>query len=177
MRTCLLALDLATQTGWCFGNGAQCVSGTQSFKNDRYSGGGMRYLRFERWLNDLADMDSVTEVVFEEVRSHKGVDAAHVYGGFMAVLTKWCEARSIPYQGVPVGEIKKFATGKGNAPKTDADKERRNAKARAKGRAEYVGLSVTAAVEGWGYRPADDNETDAIALFHLWLAARKNAQT
>jgi hypothetical protein len=56
-------------------------------------------------------------VYFEEVRRHAGVDAAHAYGGFMAHLTAWCEHHQIPYQGVPVGTIKKHATGKGNANK------------------------------------------------------------
>ena len=46
-----------------------------------------------------------------------GVDAAHAYGGFMAHLTAWCEHHNIPYAGVPVGTIKKHATGKGNASK------------------------------------------------------------
>ncbi len=33
----------------------------------------------------------------------------------MGHLTAWCEHHNIPYQGVPVGTIKKHATGKGNA--------------------------------------------------------------
>ena len=39
------------------------------------------------------------------------------YGGFLATLTAWCEEQSIPYQGVPVGTIKRFIAGKGNADK------------------------------------------------------------
>ena len=80
---------------------------------------------------------------FEEVRRHAGVDAAHAYGGFMGHLTAWCEHHQIPYQGVPVGTIKKHATGKGNASKPDD--RRRPAR---------------------GYAPADDNEADALALLH-----------
>ena len=30
-------------------------------------------------------------------------------------LTAWCEEHELPYQGVPVGTIKRYATGKGNA--------------------------------------------------------------
>ena len=81
---------------------------------------------------------------FEEVRRHAGVDAAHAYGGFMAHLTAWCEHHQIPYQGVPVGTIKKHATGKGNASKD-----------------QMIG-----AVRLRGHAPADDNEADAIALLH-----------
>ena len=82
---------------------------------------------------------------FEEVRRHAGTDAAHVYGGLMATLTAWAELRGVPYQGVPVGTIKRHATGKGNAPKE----------------------AMIAAAHGRGFSPADDNEADAIALL-LW---------
>ena len=51
---------------------------------------------------------------FEHVRRHAGTDAAHVYGGLLATLTSWCELRGIPYAAIPVGTIKKHATGKGN---------------------------------------------------------------
>jgi Holliday junction resolvasome RuvABC endonuclease subunit len=81
-------------------------------------------------------------VVFEEVRRHVSTDSAHAYGGFMATLTSWCEAQKIPYQGVPVGTIKKHATGKGNA-----SKEEMIAAARAK-----------------SFNPTDDNQADALAL-------------
>src|SRR3546814_5482602 len=77
----------------------------------------MRYLRFRRQLDEIHAVTPIDEVAFEEVRRHLGVDAAHAYGGFMAQLTAWCEEHGVPYSGVPVGEIKKFATSKGNASK------------------------------------------------------------
>ncbi|MDH1428274.1 hypothetical protein N5J23_17280 [Comamonas aquatica] len=45
---------------------------------------------------------------------------------------------------MPVGTIKKHATGKGNAGKED----------------------VIAAMRARGHAPADDNEADALALLH-----------
>jgi hypothetical protein len=95
------------------------TSGSESFKPGRFEGGGMRYLRFKRWLTEVKQCgsDGIDAVYFEEVRRHAGVDAAHAYGGFLAHLTAWCEHHQIPYQGVPVGTIKKHATGKGNAGK------------------------------------------------------------
>ena len=104
------------------------------------------YLRFKRWLTEIKQScDGIEAVYFEEVRRHAGVDAAHAYGGFMAHLTAWCEHHQIPYQGVPVGTIKKHATGKGNANKDQ----------------------MISAVRLRGHKPADDNEADAIALL-LW---------
>lgn len=101
----------------------------------------MRYLRFSQWLKEIKTHE-FDAVFYEEVRRHSAVDAAHVYGGLMATLTAWCEDRSVPYTGVPVGTIKKHFTGKGNANKAV--------------------MQVTARARG--YNPCDDNEADAIAL-------------
>ena len=143
----IFALDLGTQTGWALtSRDGSITSGSQSFKPQRFEGGGMRFLRFKRWLTDIKQCnDGIDQVVFEEVRRHVGVDAAHAYGGFMGQLTAWCEHHQIPYQGIPVGTIKKHATGKGNASKDE----------------------MVAAVRDRGHSPADDNEADAIALLYL----------
>ena len=147
MHTTILALDLGTTTGWALRDRTgRITSGSQSFKPQRFEGGGMRFLRFKGWLTELKmHADGIDTLVFEEVRRHVSTDAAHAYGGFLATLTAWCEHHGVPYQGVPVGSIKKHATGKGNA-----DKE-----------------TVIAAVRAWGFDPADDNEADALALL-LW---------
>jgi Holliday junction resolvasome RuvABC endonuclease subunit len=145
MRT--LALDLGTTTGWAFSTGTQIISGTQNNKNDRFSGGGMRYLRFRNWLDEVNRDGSLGAVYYEEVRRHIGVDAAHVYGGYLATLTSWCESNRIPYEGVPVGTIKKHVTGKGNANKA---------------------LVMQAMVDK-GHSPCDDNEADALALLYTML--------
>lgn len=142
--TNILALDLGTTTGWALRCGGMVTSGTASFKPGRYEGGGMRYLRFTRWLDEMA-FEGLSGVWFEEVRRHAGTDAAHVYGGLMATLTAWCELRGIPYEGVPVGTIKRHATGKGNANKD----------------------AMIAAAIARGFAPKDDNEADALALLHL----------
>jgi len=117
----ILALDLGTTTGWAMLCDGTITSGSQSFRPQRFEGGGMRFLKFKRWLADMKYCGEwgIDAVYFEEVRRHAGVDAAHAYGGFMAHLTAWCEHHEIPYQGVPVGTIKKSACGKGNASKEE----------------------------------------------------------
>jgi Holliday junction resolvasome RuvABC endonuclease subunit len=142
----ILALDLGTHTGWALHQlDSTITSGTEHFKPQRFEGGGMRFLRFKRWLAELLTISGhINAVYFEEVRRHAGVDAAHAYGGFMGHLTAWCEHHNIPYQGVPVGTIKKHATGKGNAGKDE----------------------MIASVQLRGHVPCDDNEADALALLH-----------
>ena len=141
----LIALALGTITGWALRTPAgRVISGTQSFRTGgRCEGGGMRFVRFRRWLCELkACAEPIGGVYFEEVRRHLGVDAAHAYGGFLATLTAWCEHHQIPYAGVPVGTIKKHATGKGNASKEE----------------------MIAAARARGHDPEDANAADALAL-------------
>ncbi len=146
----VLALDLGTATGWALRTrDDRITSGTITFKSSRFEGGGMRYLRFHGWLREMLDLvGPIDRIVFEEVRRHMGTDAAHVFGGLLATLTAWAELNSIPYEGVPVGTIKRFATGKGNADKA----------------------AVIAAMQARGFHPADDNEADALALL-LWATS------
>lgn len=155
-RRTILALDLGTKTGWALGGATyhdipwpdhKETHGAISFANpvrNRFEGGGMRYLRFRKWLYSLftGGIDRIDEIYFEEVRNHLGVDASHAYGGFLATLTSQCENHCIPYQGIPVGTIKKYIAGKGSANKQ----------------------MVIDAVNARGYNITDHNEADAMAL-------------
>lgn len=140
----VLALDLGTTTGWVLQQrGGSRVHGIWKLRGNRFEGGGMRFLRFRGELMNIHAHTSVQAVFYEEVRAHKGTDAAHIYGALWGTLTAFCEERDIPYEGVPVGKIKKFMTGKGNAGKPQ----------------------MIAAVRKYGFEGvADDNEADAIAI-------------
>jgi hypothetical protein len=142
----ILALDLGQRTGWAVRNRDGAIaSGVQEFRPGRFEGGGMIWLRFRAWLHEIDETSGgVGIVVFEEVRRHLGTTAGHIYGGHLAHLTAWAEASRIPYQGVPVGTIKRHVTGKGNA-----DKQ-----------------AVIDAIRRLGFHPADDNEADALALLN-----------
>ena len=143
-----LALDLGTTTGWAlFVAPSHIVSGTMAFKPGRYEGGGMRYLRFRRWVADMIAKEGVQVVFFEEVRRHLSTDSAHVYGGLLAQLTATCEELAVPYQAIPVGTIKKHATGKGNAGKE----------------------MMIEAMKAKGHNVSDDNEADALAILYCAL--------
>ena len=146
-RSAIPALDLATITGWALQlSDGNIESGTVSLRQSRYDGGGIRYLRFRAWLDSFAcDAVDIAVVHYEEIRRHLSTDAAHVHGGLLAVLSAWCEQQGIAYQGVPVGTIKRFIAGKGNA-----DKQ-----------------AVINAVRERGFDPKDDNEADALAIL-LW---------
>ena len=150
-----LAIDLGTSLGWATrisdkSGTAGIFHGCEKFnKSNRFEGGGMRFLKFARWLDQMrANLVVIDWLCFEEVRGHKGVDAAHVYGGLLAHLTAWCEQHGIPYMGIPVGTIKKHATGSGNAAKA---------------------LMIAAMVrKGHQLGHDDDDEADALAIIH-WM--------
>ncbi len=65
--------------------------------------------------------------------------------GFLATLTAWCEHHQIPYEGIPVGTIKKATTRKSNVSKEEMIK----------------------AVCAKGHVPKDDNAADALAILYL----------
>ena len=140
-------LDLGQKTGWAVRNRDGAIaSGVQEFRPGRFEGGGMIWLRFRAWLQEIDETTGgIGVVVFEEVRRHLGASAAHAFGGYLAHLTAWAEANRIPYEGVPVGTIKRHIAGKGNADKA----------------------TVIAAIRALGFNPIDDNEADALALL-LW---------
>lgn len=144
--TRILAIDPGTACGWAIRHSSETWdSGVWDLAARRHEGGGMRFLRLRKYLCEVLDASPPRVVAYEEVRRHLGTDAAHVYGGIVAVISEECERRSIPYVGIPVGTVKRVATTKGNAPK---------------------GVMIAAAEAKWpGVTFADDNEADA-----RWIA-------
>jgi crossover junction endodeoxyribonuclease RuvC len=152
----ILALDLGAKTGWAAYydvyvgdshvaidvNMGSFISGVKDFSTKRFEGGGMRYLKFRKWLNIFYEGKDLSEIYFEEVNYSGKRNSSVTYGGFLATLTSWCEENKIPYQGVPVSTIKKYISGNGKSDKK----------------------AVIEAVRARGYDVQDDNEADALAL-------------
>ena len=139
----IIGIDPGTSCGWAVldADGNRVASGAWDLRSRRHEGGGMRYVRCRRYLSELLDAYPDALVAYEEVRRHAGMDAAHVYGGIISHVAAICEERGVPYQSIPVGTIKKLATGKGNAGKP---------------------AMVAAAVEQWGHKTETDDEADAL---------------
>lgn len=140
----ILALDLALNCGWATSS-PKIKFGTATFRDTRFDGAGIRFLRFEQWLIDNgSDADLV---VYEGVMNHSSLDAGHSYGGYLAILLKWSEHTRIPCGAFPVGTIKKFWTGNGAAKKDAMIKEAHRR----------------------GFNVSDDNQADALAILHLGM--------
>jgi Holliday junction resolvasome RuvABC endonuclease subunit len=148
----MLALDLGQKTGWAVRcrDGSIC-SGTERLKpNARQSAGDVLHW-FRYWLQGLhKTFDQFDVVLFESVAAHKGAAAAHWFGAFWGVLNLWCYERGLIPEGVSVTQIKKDATGRGNASKEE----------------------VVDAMRSLGFDPGDDNEADALALLNWGLKSK-----
>jgi Holliday junction resolvasome RuvABC endonuclease subunit len=143
-----LAVDLGTQFGFAINRAdGRVESGSVSLHAKRGEGDGMRFVKLNRWLVEAKNCHNFTDVVFEDVKRHVGVQAAHAYGGYKAILQAFCERHQIAYVGVGVGVIKKRFTGNGAAKKED----------------------MIARCRSLGFKPADDNEADALAILHSHL--------
>lgn len=139
----ILALDIATKTGWK----TATSSGTWNLKPNRGESEGMRVVRFKSKVREMIELEGITLIAYERVAGmHKS--SIMVASEMVGVLKDLCIEKDIALACYSASEIKKFATGKGNA----------NKKA-----------MVDAAI-ALGYDPEDDNEADAI---HLYLMAEK----
>ena len=67
MTQITLALDLGTTTGWALHQADGAItSGAEHFKPLRFEGGGMRYLRFKRWLTEINAVAGEIHAVYFE---------------------------------------------------------------------------------------------------------------
>jgi len=140
----VLGIDPGTYCGFALlDEGERIASGTWDLSIGRHESAGMRFVKLEHQLREILE-NGVDLIAFEEVVRHAGTQAAHIYGGIVAVIKLTAEKKGVPYVGIPVGTVKKRATGKGNADKV---------------------AMVNAAKRWFGSAPNDNNEADA-----LWIA-------
>lgn len=138
----ILALDIATKTGWK----TETSSGVWDLKPNRGESEGMRVVRFKSKVKEMIEMENIELISYERPAGfHKA--ALMVASEMVGVLKDLCIEMRIQLACYSATEIKKFATGKGNS-----NKEK----------------MVEAAVK-LGYHPQDDNEADAIHLYNLTI--------
>lgn len=111
----VLALDLATKVGWAHSSG---TSGVYELPGRDSTGNGIRFNRFQEWLNDMVDGIRIDTVVYE-MAHHRGGHATRLINGLIAVIEMQCDYWDISCKGYHSALIKKHATGKGNAKKPE----------------------------------------------------------
>jgi len=138
----ILAIDQASKCGWCIGDD---VYGTWDFSTKKDESQGMKMLRFRAKLREVCDLEKINVISYERVAGFHKSSLIHS-AKMVAMIETFCEENGIEYRSFSASEIKKFATGKGNANK-DA--------------------MIKAAKEKYGYEGDDDNTADAIHIYHL----------
>ena len=124
MTRLYLGIDPGTTTGWAVLDGVGNRIASNVIKlgksTDRL---GQRYLMLNRALEDITRLwgspqtNRFDGIGYEDVIRHAAPTAAHLYGGFVAMLTSWAESYGIPYRGINVSTVKQAATGNGSASK------------------------------------------------------------
>ena len=161
----ILALDLGTKTGYCYGDSISTLKvGTWKLATAKeVTQWGKERLtrrcdpRCARLWHELDRLPKPDIVVFEDVEFASYTKQVQLwaslraavwlsYGGFSG-----CGYSGVLLECVPVGTLKKFATGAGNANKNGMERA-----------ATRLGLEVSG---------LDDNAVDAL---HLWRWAERN---
>lgn len=145
----ILALDLGTRCGWALWDGHRIESGVQVFDLRRGESPGMRFIRFNRWLDDLGRGPAALPVKYSaklavyEAPHHRGGAATEIAVGMSTRVQEWCARFEIQHAAVHSATLKKWTTGSGRGDKT---------------------AMLEAVERRWGIKAADDNEADAVAL-------------
>lgn len=144
----IVGIDPGTKCGWAVLDGSELVSsGVWNLSVRKGEGEGRRYLRMslnvQHLLSGFSRVPGVTALGYEKVARHAGTIAAKVYHGIVAAAMIECELADVPYYGMPVGTVKKIATGNGRASKE---------------------AMVAAFRQRFSREPIDHNEADAAAV-------------
>lgn len=146
----ILALDLATRTGWAVWTGTARTSGVRDFSIGAREPRGILYQKFDEWLVEMLNPEPDL-VVYEDPGHVRSRPAAAVLYGFVTRLWQAVDRRRIARQEVQIQRLKKWATGSGRADK-----------------AAMIGAVCArfypATHSPEEACPLDDNEADAIAL-------------
>lgn len=138
----LLALDIANVTGFC----TATASGIWKLTPRRDESKGMVLIRLRAKLDEVVKLEGINVVVFERpagMYASSIISQSEKHG----VVKLYCEENGIQYRAYSATEIKKHATGKGNAKKQ---------------------LMIETAQEKWAdLEIIDDNHADALWLFDI----------
>lgn len=137
----ILALDIATKTGWA----TKTASGTWNLKVNKGESYGMKLIRFKAKLKEIIELENIEIVVYEKP-SGRFVRAVASISEMVGVLVSLCEELKIQYTSYTVSEIKKHATGKGNANKQ---------------------AMIDSANKKFNIEVIDDNHADALHILDL----------
>jgi len=138
----ILALDPATHCGYAL---SHALYGVWDLSAKRDESAGMRLIRLRSKLREIILSERIELVVFERPGGRFKASII-VQSEIQGQIKTVCEDLKVEYRAYSSTEIKKYATGKGNAGKP---------------------AMIYAAQTKLGYQGDDDNEADALWLLEL----------
>jgi len=138
----ILAIDPASILGWALSNEEY---GTWDLRTRKDESIGMKLLRLESKLNEIYELKRPDIIAYERAAGMHKLSIIH-QAKLIGIIERWCEKKGVQYRAFSATEIKKFATGKGNAGKPKM---------------------IEAAKTKLGYAGNDDNEADALWILNL----------
>lgn len=139
----ILSLDFGCKTGWGCQDGDRIESGVQEFSLGRGESPGMRFLRFNSWLDAMFAYVKPDLCIYE-MAHHRGGFATDLLVGMTTRLQEKCAREGVEYATVHSSSLKKAMAGSGRAGKEDMIKAAKRL---------FPGRTI-----------ADDNEADALLL-------------
>ena len=135
----ILGLDFGTTTGYSYGfvdpndpiDSVDIITGQLNLSAGPYDSGAIRFVRLRQFLSVFKpDL-----VIYEDVKYTppaaagvkfsvsailaRAATSTELFGAFKATASTWCEEHNVACHGIGIGQIKKRATGRGNANKED----------------------------------------------------------
>jgi Holliday junction resolvasome RuvABC endonuclease subunit len=140
--TKILAIDPASKFGWAI---SDTLYGEWDLTTRKDESMGMKLIRLRSKLDEIYEAQQFDIIVYERPAGRHTNSIIH-QSKLIAVVEEWCELKRVAYRAYSAPEIKKFATGKGNAGKP---------------------AMIQAAEEHYNCTSLTDNEADALHLLHL----------
>ena len=137
----ILSIDPATTCGWAVSND---LYGTWNLKTHKDETWGMKLIKLESLLKKIYEVYQFNIVGYERPGGRHTI-AIMTQSKIIGIIEKFCEERKIEYKGYSSMEIKKYATGKGNANKE---------------------MMLKAAIDKLGYDGDSYDEVDALFLYN-----------
>jgi Holliday junction resolvasome RuvABC endonuclease subunit len=143
----IISIDPAELTGWASSDGDY---GTWNCKLKRDETFGYKLIKFENYIDELVQFKKRQKNIIISYERPSGVHANAVisHSKLVGVIELYCIKQKIEHRGYSAKEIKKFATGNGNAGKP---------------------MMIQAAIEKFNYKGNEDNEADAICLLNFTI--------
>lgn len=152
----VLALDLATTTGWAIATPQAvaawpvCLLGAKgpidgvTYGSVNFSGGGrgLLFLGFSRWLDQLIEREGIGSAAIEAPVQARTMQAMRIAGGLAGLSEMVCAFRGVKSVDVAPTTVKKHFSGIGNAKKP----------------------LMMAICDARGWLPQDNNAGDALAV-------------